>query len=106
MTNHDRKQILARFIQEVWNEGNAAAADKYVAECYTIHHDPGDKWHGQTLDLEAFKDRVNTSRGPFPASGKRVTMSGITVYYFEGERISGHWQAVDRLGVFQQLSGR
>ncbi len=39
----------------------------------------------------------------FPASGKPITMSGATVYYFEGDRISGHWQITDRLGVFQQL---
>ena len=31
-------------------------------------------------------------------------MSGATVYYFDdSERISGHWQIADRLGVFQQL---
>jgi hypothetical protein len=33
-------------------------------------------------------------------------MSGATVYYFEGERLSGHWQIVDRLGVFQQLAAQ
>ncbi|MGD1149074.1 MAG: ester cyclase [Thermoanaerobaculaceae bacterium] len=40
----------------------------------------------------------------FPASGKQIKMSGATVYYFEGNRITGHWQITDRLGVFQQLS--
>jgi len=40
----------------------------------------------------------------FPPSGKIVEMSGATVYYFdENERICGHWQIADRLGVFQQL---
>ena len=39
----------------------------------------------------------------FPATGKQIRMSGATVYYFEGDRITGHWQIVDRLGVFQQL---
>jgi predicted ester cyclase len=39
----------------------------------------------------------------FPATGKQIKMSGATVYYFEEERISGHWQITDRLGVFQQL---
>jgi steroid delta-isomerase-like uncharacterized protein len=39
----------------------------------------------------------------FPASGKTVRMSGMTVYYFEGERIAGHWQVKDALGVFRQL---
>ena len=39
----------------------------------------------------------------FSASGKSIKMSGATVYYFEGDRISGHWQITDRLGVYQQL---
>jgi steroid delta-isomerase-like uncharacterized protein len=39
----------------------------------------------------------------FPASGRRVKMTGLTVYYFDGNLVVGHWQIVDRLGVFQQL---
>jgi steroid delta-isomerase-like uncharacterized protein len=39
----------------------------------------------------------------FPASGKQLKMSGATVYYFDGDRIVGHWQISDRLSVFQQL---
>lgn len=39
----------------------------------------------------------------FPATGRQVTMSGATVYYFDGNSLRGHWQIVDRLGVFQQL---
>jgi len=39
----------------------------------------------------------------FPASGKQIKMSGATVYYFDGDRLTGHWQITDRLGVYQQL---
>jgi steroid delta-isomerase-like uncharacterized protein len=39
----------------------------------------------------------------FPASGKRIKMSGATVYYFDDDRLTGHWQITDRLGVYQQL---
>jgi steroid delta-isomerase-like uncharacterized protein len=39
----------------------------------------------------------------FPATGKPVTMSGATVYFFEAGRLAGHWQITDRLGVYQQL---
>lgn len=40
----------------------------------------------------------------FPATGKPIRMSGATVYYFdETDRIAGHWQITDRLGVYQQL---
>ncbi|MFZ1105849.1 MAG: ester cyclase [Hyphomicrobiaceae bacterium] len=38
------------------------------------------------------------------ALGKPMTMSGATVYYFDDRgRIIGHWQIVDRLGIYQQL---
>lgn len=40
----------------------------------------------------------------FRASGKAITTSGMTVYYFDGSRLTGHWQLADRLGVYQQLS--
>lgn len=39
----------------------------------------------------------------FPATGRRISMSGITVYSFEDGRLSGHWQVTDRLGVLMQL---
>ncbi|HTV07021.1 MAG TPA: hypothetical protein VME86_16755 [Acidobacteriaceae bacterium] len=40
--DHPRKQKLAQFIRQVWDEGDADAADAYLAPTYTIHHDPGD----------------------------------------------------------------
>lgn len=40
----------------------------------------------------------------FPATGKNIHMSGATAYTFdESERLTGHWQITDRLGVFRQL---
>ena len=40
----------------------------------------------------------------FPATGRTMTMSGATVYTFDSdERITGHWQITDRLGIYQQL---
>jgi predicted ester cyclase len=39
----------------------------------------------------------------FLASGRQINMSGATLYCFDDERISGHWQVTDRLGVFMQL---
>ena len=138
MSEHPRKQRLVRFIKQVWDEGDADAADAYLAETYTIEHDPGDPWEGMVLDLEGFKDRVRQSRAAFPdqrfdikglyadgdsvimtwlwsathrgnlpgfpATGKKVRMSGATVYVFNGQdRLTGHWQITDRLGIYQQL---
>jgi len=42
----------------------------------------------------------------FPATGRRITMSGITIYDFEADRLRGHWQLTDRLGVYSQLRQR
>jgi len=42
----------------------------------------------------------------FPATGRALEMSGLTIYDFdEAGLISGHWQVSDRLGIFQQLQG-
>jgi hypothetical protein len=38
----DRKAILRHFLQDVWNEGRIEGCDRYIAESYTIRHDPGD----------------------------------------------------------------
>ncbi len=133
-----KKVILSRFLKHIWNEGREDMIGAYIAPHYKIHHDPGDPWHGKTLDIEGFKTRLRDSRAPFPdqyftiqemiektdavavswhwqgshlgqlagfePTGKVITMSGLTIYYFENEKLSGHWQVADRLGVFQQLS--
>jgi hypothetical protein len=40
----------------------------------------------------------------FPATGQTIRMSGATVYMFDADdRLTGHWQITDRLGVYQQL---
>jgi steroid delta-isomerase-like uncharacterized protein len=39
----------------------------------------------------------------FPATGKPITMTGFTLYSFQDNLLTGHWQVCDRLGVFQQL---
>ena len=132
-----RKQILAGFLEEVWSQGDVGAVERYLAAQYTIKHDPGDPWHGQTLTISQFKARLVQSRAPFPVqhftvvemieeddvvaaawtwrgahtgeiagfppTGREITMSGITLYYFQGDEICGHFQIADRLGVMVQL---
>jgi len=133
-----REQLLRDFLRQVWDNGDVQAAGDFLAARYTIHHDPGDPWDGQTLDLAAFQNRLIQSRAAFPdqrfaiqqifaneegiaatwlwegtheqeiagftATGQRVTMFGATAYFFNTEnRLTGHWQISDRLGVFRQL---
>lgn len=133
-----RQDMLREFLDRVWSSGEIDQCDRFLADNYTIFHDPGDPWDGRTLDLTAFKERVRLSRQPFPdqrfdvqdwfendagvavtwlwsathlgdfpgfpATGQSLKMSGATVYHFDGtDRISGHWQVTDRLGIFRQL---
>lgn len=72
-------------------------------QCFTI------------LDMIEGEDRIavtwtwrGTHEGGLPgarATGRSISMSGATIYFFQGDRICGHWQVVDRLSVMQQLSG-
>lgn len=66
MARPDNKEILRQFIDEVWNAGNIEACGKYIAPRYTIHHDPGDPWDKQELDLVGYRERLTVSRAPFP----------------------------------------
>ncbi len=130
-------ETLAHFIDAVWNRGELDAIDRFVADTFTVAHDPGDPWDHQTLSPAELKDRVEQSRAPFPdqvftvvhtvtegdtvciawtwhathvleaagfePTGRTITMSGATLYFFEQGRITGHWQIADRLSVYQQL---
>ena len=90
-----RKEILTDFIQEVWNEGNLDAIERYLAPCYTVRNDPGDPWDGTELGLVDFKERVRLSRAPFPdqrfeiqqlfADGDAVVMTWLWSATHRGE---------------------
>jgi steroid delta-isomerase-like uncharacterized protein len=41
-----------------------------------------------------------------PATQRRVTYAGQTIYEIVDGRIAGHWQTVDRLGFWQQVRAR
>ena len=134
---NENARTLADFMESVWNRGDASAVDRFLADGYRIHSDPGDPWDGATLSPEGFKERLRSSRapfpdlrfeidetiaegdrvaiawrmrgthtgplGPYPATGRRIDVPGMTVYYFRDGRITGHRQVVDRAAVAQQL---
>ena len=131
------KEALNKLIEQVWNQGKLDLVDELVAPQYTILHDPGDPWEGQTLDREGYKQRVLYSRNAFPdlcfninefvatenrvvinwiltgthrgdlaavpASDKKISVSGLTIYYFSEGEISGHWQVINRLAFLAQV---
>ena len=66
MTSNDNKATLTQFMQRIWNNGDFTHLNKLVADQYTVRHDPGDAWEGQTLDHATFQERVMYSRNAFP----------------------------------------
>ena len=66
MTQTDLKIRLQNFMDVIWNSGDFSKLTDYVSQQYTILHDPGDAWEGQTLDHDTFAERVMYSRNAFP----------------------------------------
>ena len=58
----DNREILRDFIERVWNGGDVEAVAEFLAPAYTIHSDPGDPWHGRTLDHATFVRRLAVPR--------------------------------------------
>jgi steroid delta-isomerase-like uncharacterized protein len=83
---NDNQSILREFIERVWNRGELEAVDTFVAPAYTIHSDPGDPWHGRTLDRSAFVRRLVESKAPF--ADLKFTLSEVVS---EGERVAVSW---------------
>lgn len=75
-------------------ERDVAAVDRFLAEQYTIHSDPGDPWDGQTPSREAFKSRLTTSRAPFP--DLRFEPDDVIA---DGYRVAVSWMRGTQLGA-------
>ena len=86
MASGARRKLLATFIEEVWSQGRIESCDVFVGDTYTIRHDPGDPWDGQTLSRDSFKARVRISRRPFP--DQRFTLVSILE---EGDSVAIAW---------------
>jgi predicted ester cyclase len=73
-------------------------------ELLTLVDNPSD---GSVLTTWSWTGTHTAPLAGFAPTGQRLRMSGATVYYFDpGDRITGHWQVVDRLSIFQQLRAR
>jgi len=66
MQDAHRKARLSEFLNRIWSGGEYDAIPDFIAPRYTILNDPGDPWHGQTLDHAGFRYRIESSRAPFP----------------------------------------
>lgn len=132
MSADTNKEIVRRLGVEPW-EGNVGVIDELVAPGYVGHDPAGPDQRGPegvkefvTGYLAAFPDgRITideqiaegdvvasrwTGRGThqgelmgIPATGKQVTVSGITISRVENGKVVEEWTNWDTLGMLQQL---
>jgi len=133
MSEQENIAVLGRFIEEVINQGNLAAADEIVEESF-VELDP---LPGQRQGREGLKEIIammraafpdihwvadetiasgekvvtrftwtGTHRGPFlgiPATGKHVTVKGVVIDRLPGGKMADSRILMDSLGMMQQL---
>jgi steroid delta-isomerase-like uncharacterized protein len=125
--------IIRRIFQDVWNKGNLKAVGEIVSPRYKMHdpmieHEAGIEAFTRhvTLVRAIFPDikftivdlfeadgkvaarwsARGTHKAEFlgvPATGKRVTVTGVTITRCSKGRILESWASWDALGMMQQL---
>jgi predicted ester cyclase len=122
MSTDAHKQLVSGLVDEVWNQHDAAAIDRYfgsglreeVAEHYqqllcgfpdlqvTIEDDLIAEGHRVLAGLTL----MGTHTGPFAGrggSGQLVRWSSIRIYRVADGKVVETWTMQDRLGLLQQL---
>lgn len=132
MSTEENKKIVQRY-RTIHTQGNLNELDQIVAKDLVSHNllpglpqglEGGKMAHQglagafpdsktTTQDLIAEGDKVverwtlsATNTGPFmgmPATGKKYTVTGISIYRLAGGKIVEHWADFDQLGIMQQL---
>lgn len=127
----ENKAIIQNALEDIWNQGNLDAADKYFTADYVYHAVPeihgaeGIKQHVAALrasfhdfhlfleDMIAEGDKVvsrwtggGTHSGEFmgvPPSGKQIKITGIIISRIAEGKIVEEWESSDQLGMLQLL---
>lgn len=125
------KTIARRFLDELWNRGNFIAVDQLLASDYDGHSSTviqgpdGAKtfvsrlrvafpdFQFKIVDQVSEGDKVatrwiisGTHQGEFqgmPPSGKRIEMTGITIFRIACGKLIEGWTNEDTLGMLQQI---
>jgi len=130
----ENKSVVLRSEQELWSNGNLAAADELYAPDYVCHFLIGPEWRGiegiknevkqhrasfpdwdeHVEDIVAEGDRVvvrftstGTQRGEFAGiapSGKRVKIQEIAIFRLANGKIVEQWGMPDLHGLMEQLN--
>jgi steroid delta-isomerase-like uncharacterized protein len=126
------KALMRRFFAEVFNEGKIAVIDEISTPDF-VSHDLGNPLHnrdGIKLQVAAIRDAFpdvhftaddmladgdkvavrftmrGTQRGDFmgiPATNKAITVTGVDIVRFSGEKAVEHWHEWSGLSLMQQL---
>src|SRR5262245_46263000 len=131
VTIEENKALARRFFEEVWNQADESAIDRYIAE-NAGGNEPDfgagkeafraqwKKWHAAFPDLHfevedviAEGDKVvtrwvltGTHKGEFqgiPATGKAIRVNGMSLDRLAGGQIAEGFDGWDSLGLRQQL---
>jgi steroid delta-isomerase-like uncharacterized protein len=130
-TAEQRKAVARRVFEEIFNQGKFEIADQIYAKDFVNHgvtRDIGLKedqeaargWRSAFPDLKTKVDKMlvdgefvtvlwsgegtNTGTGNgLPATGKKLTGRGITIWRISGGKIREEWSEFDQLRILQQL---
>ncbi|MBN1352650.1 ester cyclase [candidate division KSB1 bacterium] len=132
MSKTQPKNLVANYIESVWNNGDVATLENLTTEDFLYHlsgQSPRDRnnmklflevvrvafpdWRVQVQEMIAEGNSVAvrwsgtvTHKGVFhgiPPTGKQITVCGINIYSIEEGKISQEWEQMDSLGMLQQL---
>ena len=133
MAPEENKAVVRRFVEEVFNQGNLAAVDRFLAAEYRDANalpgqEPGREGAKRAFSLyqEVFPDlrytieemiaegdtvvtRVTfrgTHRGAFlgiPPTNRQVSVPAVHITRLVEGTIREHWSLMDDLGLMQQL---
>lgn len=131
MSTEQSKNIICRYIEEVWNQQNFDIIDEFLAADYVDHSLPphfsgpeGVKQWVKALSASfdeqtIIEDQVTegdramvrltmrlTHRGEWrgiPATGKQVEIKGYRAYRLAGGKITEHWALIDGDSLEREL---
>lgn len=133
MAAEENRAVIHRFLEELFNQRDMDAIDRYIADDYVDHvippglpptRDGFRQFIGSFLealpdfrytieDVVADENQVavrltaqGTQQGEFqgiPPTGKRATWGEMHIGRMRGGKIVEHWGQIDNLGMLQQL---
>ena len=121
MADNDGKELVIRYLEEAWNQGNVDAVDELFSpelasrlkSLIGAFRTGFPDWNCVINDFVVEGDKVvnrwtgtATHTGNFfgiPPTGKSVTVEGITIHQVADGRIVNDWSQSDQLTLMQQL---